>query len=343
MAERICLLTRGSHDYGMGHLHRCCWMLEALRDSGRDLHLQVCCQSGEEAHALLSSRGIHASYADWLSMQHPLPECDLLLVDWLNCPVGFLYQCARSARRTMLLDDYGPETTQADVCLRSLLADIAPAHGREGRAEVYSGITYLQLSPELLRIRYGAEASQQAMATELSRPIERTPGPVHSIMLSFGGTPRLPQTEFALKLLRELEFAGRVIVKPAHPLTVIPAGLDVELHEDVEHFHELLSACDMCIIGGGLTLYEASFLGVPSLVLPVVDHQLATARKLNAAGCCLIGGKTDELNHNLAAGRLMELIGGANLRGRMTHNSTRLIDGFGLQRTLEIMFRLLGS
>ena len=316
-------------------------MHQALAACGRELELSVCCQSGTEAHAFLSGQGIHAAYADWLSMEHSLPECDLLLVDWLDSPAEFLFNCARVARRSMLLDDYGPATESADVVVRSLLSEIAPAHGRIGRAEVHSGITYLQLSPEIFRLRYGAQASLQAMSTELVDRVESTPGPVRSIMLSFGGTPRLLETQFALNLLAEQGYSGRVLVKPAPDELQLPDGLDIELHPDTDGFHELLSACDMCIVSGGLTLYEAVFLGIPPLVLPLVPHQLDTARKLNAAGCCIIGSRPDELDHNLAAGRLMELLGGNHLRGRLIHNGMRLIDGGGLQRTLDILLGLL--
>ncbi|MEZ5339484.1 MAG: hypothetical protein R3F46_14640 [bacterium] len=341
MTMRICLLTRGGHEFGMGHLHRTVWMHQALSACGRELELSVCCQTGQEAQAYLSSRGIQAEYADWLSMEHSLPECELLLVDWLDSPADFLSRCAGSARRSLLLDDYGPATESADVVVRSLLSEIAPAHGRVGRAEVYSGITYLQLSPEIFRLRYGAQASLRAMSTELVDPVESTPGPVRSIMLSFGGTPRLMETQFALKLLAEQGFGGLVLVKPAPEGLQLPDGLDVELHPDTADFHELLSASDMCIVSGGLTLYESVFLGIPPLVLPLVPHQLDTARKLNAAGCCIIGSRPDELNHNLAAGRLMELLGGNHLRGRLIHNGMRLIDGGGLQRTLDILLGLL--
>lgn len=343
MGQQITILTRGSHDFGMGHLHRSLWMREVLLGCGRDLSVHLCCLPGARAEEYFAERGVKVHVEDWLSRPQYLPEADLLLIDWLDGTPGSVARLRPRFPRIMLLDDYGPATAEADLVVRCLLSSIASSRLREGRAEVCSGIQYLQLAPSILKIRYGAQASLHALEASLVDASERLPGPVHSIMLSFGGTPRPLQTGFMLGILAEMEFAGRIIVKPADLDMPIPSGLDVECHADARDFHTLLSACDACVVGGGLTLYEALFLGVAPMVLPVVDHQLETARKLNAAGCCLIGGKAGELNPNLATGRLLELLGGPSQRGRLIHNGMRLVDGRGIYRTLDVLLKLLDS
>jgi spore coat polysaccharide biosynthesis predicted glycosyltransferase SpsG len=318
-------------------------MREALLGSGREPDIKLCCLPGEEAEAYYSEHGVEVLVDDWLGRPLELPEADLLLIDWLDSSPGSMTKLRSRFPRIALLDDYGSASAEADLVVRCLLSSIASSHLREGRAEVCSGIMYLQLAPSILKLRYGAQASLHALEASLVDATERQPGPLHSIMLSFGGTPRPVQTGFILGILAEMEFTGRIIVKPADLDMPLPSGLDVECHADAQGFHSLLSACDACVVGGGLTLYEAVFLGVAPMVLPIVEHQLDTARKLNAAGCCLIGGKTGELNHNLATGRLMELLGGPSQRGRLVHNGMRLIDGKGIYRTLDLLLNLLDS
>ncbi len=341
MSHRICLLSRGSHEQGMGHLHRSMWLREVLLGCGRNLQVEICCLSSAEAQAYFDGNQLSVNFGDWQSTAARLPACDLCVVDWLDSPSGFVDQLRASCRLVALLDDYGPATAEADLVIRSLLSDIAPSHGKVGRAKVLCGIQYLQLSPSIVRLRYGATASRQAMEAELVEDSEREAGPVRSIMLSFGGTAHIEQSQFVMNVLRELEYGGRVLVKPAHDQLRVPPGLDVELHPSAKNFHELLSACDLCVIGGGLTLYEAVFLGVPPVVLPIVPHQLRTARKLSAAGCCIVGSLTGDLNHNMLMGRLMELLGGVLQRTRLIHNGMRLVDGRGIYRTLDALLALL--
>ena len=341
MMQRISILTRGSHSFGMGHMHRSLWLREALQGCGRKFEISVHCLPDPEAQDYYRGRSAEVHFADWLVSPESLPEADLRIVDWLDSPVGYIEQLRQSSSRIMLLDDHGPATGEADLVVRSLLSPIASGRGVIGRALVLSGIQYVQLAPAIMKLRYGAAASLYALETSLVEATEREPGPLRCIMLSFGGSPRPKPTEFVLKVLAELKFKGRVIVKPAIPEMSIPADLDVELHEDAGQFHELLSTCDACVIGGGLTLYEALFLGVPPLVMPVVEHQYQTARKLNAAGCCLIGSKAGELSHNQLAGRLLELLGSPIHRGRLIHNGMRLVDGRGIFRTLDALLELL--
>jgi len=343
MGQRISILTRGSHDFGMGHLHRSLWMCEALLGCGRELEISLHCLPGPEAQAHFARYSASVEFSDWLEDPAALPKTDLRIVDWLDSPAGFVEQLRASSARIMLLDDYGPASGEADLVVRSLLCDIGSMRGMQGRAEVLSGIQYLQLALSILRLRYGAVASLRAMEASMEEATEHEPGPLRCIMLNFGGTPRPQLSEFVLGVLAELKFAGRVLVKPASSHMAIPAGLDVELHEDTSHFHELLSACDACVVGGGLTLYEALFLGVAPLVLPLVEHQYLTAQKLQAAGCCMIGGRPGELDHNQLAGRVLELLGEPSHRGRLIHNGMRLVDGRGIFRTLDALLALLDS
>jgi len=191
-----------------------------------------------------------------------------------------------------------------------------------------------------------AQATTRAMATELSAP--SPPAPVRAVLVSFGGSPRPDLIALALGSLAEPGFDGRVLVMPAPDALPDTRGLDVELIPSGSVFHERLAAVDMAILGGGLSLYEAAFLGVPSVAVPVDSvvpgyerHQLEAAGRLAEAGCCLNVGLASGVSSAQVAGAVATLLASAGIRGKLGAAGMRLLDGHGLMRTTAAILDLL--
>jgi RimJ/RimL family protein N-acetyltransferase len=62
---------------------------------------------------------------------------------------------------------------------------------------------------------------------------------------------------------------------------------DCQLHLDTSQMVGLMDAADLLIGCGGMTSWEACCLGLPSVIVPVVDNQLPAARTLKAGGASL--------------------------------------------------------
>jgi len=137
---------------------------------------------------------------------------------------------------------------------------------------------------------------------------------------------------------------------PAPDEPAIATALDLECIPARADFHEILAATDLAILAGGLTLYETAFLGVPAVALPHRSgipghemHQLDTARKLEAAGCCVTPGMAEDVTADELADVLQPLIADAAARARLSGAGTQLIDGQGLQRTVGLILDALDS
>jgi UDP-2,4-diacetamido-2,4,6-trideoxy-beta-L-altropyranose hydrolase len=117
--------------------------------------------------------------------------------------------------------------------------------------------------------------------------------------------------------------------------------LDIEWLPAGPEFHALLSAVDVAILAGGLSLYEAAFLGVPAMCIALREHQFATGLKLEAAGTCRLGGMLEQLSPAELAPKLATLIHSSDLRGLMSAKGMALFDGQGLRRTAEAILSLL--
>jgi spore coat polysaccharide biosynthesis predicted glycosyltransferase SpsG len=351
---KIAFLTRGDIDWGLGHLHRLSWMLRDLRGSGvPELTWRIFCLDSPPARAF----HWHAGEAVTFTLTPVQDACawraDLAVVDWLDSQPDDVSALALSGARVALLDDYGPAQALAHLVINALLSPLTGADYTVAQTRVLCGAPYVQFPQEVYQLRGEASATVKAAEHMLATPLlRRISGmeqePAQAVLVSFGGQAVTPAVALAVETLSLARYTGKVIVIPAPSMgsREIPAAgvdcmLDIEWHPAGPDFHLLLAASDLAILAGGLSLYEAAFLGVPAICVGLNDHQLATARKLEAAGVCRLGGKLGSLTPAELAPRLGSLLRSSDLRWRMSGKGMALFDGLGLKRTMEAIIALL--
>jgi UDP:flavonoid glycosyltransferase YjiC (YdhE family) len=275
---------------------------------------------------------------DWLGdadlgLLAPVSD-DVVSVDWLDSDTDQVAALSERCAAVALLDDYGPAAETARLVVNALLSPLAPGERSTNAGRIVSGARWLQLPPEATKLRSVTIPTLRALETELASPLPSEPGPVRMVLLNFGGQPRPELTALALDALRISGYTGKVSVAPSAAVGD-SRGLEVDWHPSGPEFHSLLAASDLAICAGGLTLYEAAFLGVPAICIPLVEHQADTARKIEAAGACLDAGRPEGLSAESLSRIVAGLIASWNLRGGMAAAGMRLTDGRGLQRTAE--------
>lgn len=337
----IHLVCRGGAGFGSGHLHRVSWLAQALRESrSPPPELKVHCVDSAVARAFWQALGLPVSWLASASLDHLELDLDsLVCVDWLDSSPAEAGRLAGRCKALVLLDDYGPAQAVARLVINALLSPLAGAETQRGAARVLSGAQWLQLPPEATKLRNVAIPTSAALGTELTAPTAFAAQPVRMLLVNFGGEGQAKPVGLALDALAQAGFDGKVVVIPA-PQTRDDCGLDVDWHPAGPEFHSLLAAADMAICAGGLALYEAAYLGIPAICLPLVEHQLASAVKLEAAGCCLNTGLLDALQAGTLARVASKLIAAPYMRARMTAAGLKLLDGKGLARTADAILGL---
>jgi hypothetical protein len=105
-----------------------------------------------------------------------------------------------------------------------------------------------------------------------------------------------------------------------------------------------LRACDVAIVAGGVTLYEACALGTPVIAVPVVAAQEATIRAFGRENAVLHAGVVRPRGTNRVARMVVrhveDVLGNPAAARRRTATARRLVDGLGARRVADALERL---
>jgi len=93
-----------------------------------------------------------------------------------------------------------------------------------------------------------------------------------------------------------------------------------------------MAKADLAISAGGITLYELACLGVPSLVVSIVPHQMFTAKTFEEKGAAKSLGMDPSVSEFESA--LSSLMKDVSARKTMAQKAQRIVDGKGLERVL---------
>jgi spore coat polysaccharide biosynthesis predicted glycosyltransferase SpsG len=100
-----------------------------------------------------------------------------------------------------------------------------------------------------------------------------------------------------------------------------------------------LAACDVAVVGGGVSLYEACARGVAAVGVPVVVPQRPTVRGFVAAGAAL-GDASAAPDAERVARDVVRLLRQPALRTALAGQGRKLVDGRGAGRVAEAIRRL---
>lgn len=267
---------------GLGHLTRCRALAYALRDLD-----QRCVMVGpDQTHAKPKD---HEIFEEWI----PVP-------DWpsASADANQLIELARYHQADWLvLDDYridesyqlsvratGIKWLQFDGAAdKPLWADIVVNANPAVRAEDYTSVLRNQDAHLLLGPCYAV------LRPEFSTVQHRDPGrSIEQVLVTFGGGDDLGAIAFVLSTLLPVLPAGLrflVISGANNPnnaqikdwIQAHGCGR-VTLHIDPEQVAPLFAACDLAVMAGGTSTYEAACTGLPMLLMTIANNQISQSK-----------------------------------------------------------------
>lgn len=172
---------------------------------------------------------------------------------------------------------------------------------------------------------------------------------VRTILVSFGGGNDQGAVLLTLKALfdrtaQNIRFA--VMSGSRNPnIPAIRAWIDehagdrVTLHVEPKDIAGLFASCDLAILGGGISIYEAAACGLPMVVTALADNQLRQCDAWEKLGAAIFLGRVSDLTSELLGDRVAGLIADRPRRAQMTRVGRSAVDGQGARRLADHLLK----
>ncbi len=323
MAPVILLAPDCGPDVGLGHLERALALADALQGNAEPVI--VTGPDGPEGDRVRARGHLHRAGDDaW-------PDRALAAADAVGAVVAVLdgYESSlttqarlRRGRRLVLVDD----TNGSSDC--DLLVNPAPGAQTllrpDGAGEVLAGASYALLADAYLEARS-----------------ERERGGVdpQSVAVVTGGATLGDLQPQLLRALRQAipDATLHVVVGPRGSEPEAAAGLVV--HSSPPTLAGLLAMCAMYVGSAGGSAVQAACVGLPAVVIPMVDNQAQQAAALAAAGCAValpMGADPTKIAEPARA-----IAGDQTRREAMSAAGRELVDGRGAERVAQAILELV--
>lgn len=258
---------------------------------------------------------------------------DWIVVDGYGFEHAYFEQMIAARGRVLVLDDCGrTHLSGVDLVLnQNLHADAGLYPGLHPETKLLAGVEHVLLRQDFLTAERGA--------TDI-------PARAKNILITVGGGDPDNLSGRIVDVLAELPLPGvqvRVLVGAASPhfkavaasagSSAIPVEVLAEVNDMPAHYRW----ADLAITGGGSTLWELAYIGVPALTFVLADNQEASSLRLDQLGTVRCLGRPAKLCNEDLAIAVTDLVTNVDLRRRMIATGRQLIDGRGSQRVIRAM------
>jgi spore coat polysaccharide biosynthesis predicted glycosyltransferase SpsG len=324
---RCAISIEASHERGMGHCYRGLHLATALRGEGDDVFFIV--NDDERSKEILRQAGFRAevvsSYTDdmdWeneiIRMHHP----DWWINDRLATTAKHAQKIVAAGMNLATFDDHGEGAKYA----RYNFLAMDPCPGAEEPNALY-GAEYIVLNPEIEKYRNRIYA--------LNDPFK--------VLVTLGGSDTYGLTPKVVRSLKRVpnDLNIGVAVGPHFrnqtELNVAITGMppSLRVHRSVSDLISLMTATDIVICGGGVTLFEAAALGIPALTIANEAHEIHVAQWFERNGFGFYTGFRNDYEESRLLTKLTELVASRALLSEMSTIGKRLVDLDGLQRIVN--------
>jgi UDP-2,4-diacetamido-2,4,6-trideoxy-beta-L-altropyranose hydrolase len=290
---------------------------EAVQARQHRLHLIEATTEEEDA----------AATSAWVSREAP----DWLVIDHYGLGERWEREVGRNARRILAFDDL---PTRRHECHILVDQNAAPPDAER----------YGPLLPQSCRLLAGPRYAVLRREFHPLRAAARPREAFRRALVFFGGVDATNHTEQAIAAFQDPRLAGiqvDVVIGAANPLREQlrqrHAGRPLlRLMDSSADFAQRMVEADLAIGAGGTTLWERACLGLPSVVVPVVDNQDYSARFAADAGAALLLPR-EGFSPAVLADALVRLRQSPDALRGMSEKAFALTDGRGGARVAAAM------
>jgi spore coat polysaccharide biosynthesis predicted glycosyltransferase SpsG/CMP-N-acetylneuraminic acid synthetase len=339
----LALRCDGSRDMGMGHIMRLLNIAEHLYQqdkAGWVMRFFVGSDHLEGAR-LLTQRGFDVDIVRQHDLSHWVQRLEafkpmVIINDLPFVPAQYIDQLRNlPAKSLTLVDsvaDIEPGSAHLDTVISLLDEELSLPHDH-----YYHGLSFTPFHPSVTSRLEG-------------RTLRRVPPQQLRVLVAFGsGDPaRLTQpTLVGLAETQEHWQLATILVQPDQqdPLfweTARRLRCPVEvINAPSTRLGELLDQSDLALVSGGTTVYEASILGLPTIVLCQNQREFTRMQQFERLGSILLLGMGTQVTQAQLVRALRRVATDASLWQRMSVAGQQISDGRGIERITQVIHELL--
>jgi UDP-2,4-diacetamido-2,4,6-trideoxy-beta-L-altropyranose hydrolase len=339
---RVAFRADASRWIGHGHVMRCLALADALHDSGAVCRFFCLAEEGNllgeiraRGHEVVSVDAMQADDgAEWVTTGIENWRPHWLVVDHYALDARWESRMAASTDHIVVIDDLVNRDHACALLVDQTFGRDAMAYRSRvpGHCRVLAGAEYALLRPAFALLR------QESLA------LRRTPS-LHHILVSVGGVDaddaagRVLHALASVVLPSDLTISVALTSAAPHLLALRARAARMphrtKIVVDAPDMPRLLMSADLAIGAGGTSSWERCCLGIPTIVLALVENQRGVAKALHDAGAALWIEDMAALDTRLSAA-LRDLASPAALSA-MSLFASQVTDGRGAARVIAAM------
>lgn len=239
----------------------------------------------------------------------------------------FLLQIRDSnLKQLVCIDELGNRRLDADIIINPMIDKCFWKYDTE--AKLYCGMEYLVLSMELQNFR--------------KRTKDIGAG-INKVTVSMGGvdvgntTIRLAKWLPLLDDKLEINFVlGGAYQKEEELEKLIEDNDRIKMFHNISYLSSLFFESDLVFCAGGNTLHELAVIGVPTIVIPSMPHEVRNGKAFERAGFSFCGSIAGRFSYQELVS-LYNKIKTKQVRERMREAGKKMADGRGYERIYKIL------
>lgn len=328
MTKHVVIRCDASAEGGIGHVARAVSVALAARSAGWTARLAGDV-STDLARAMVADAGIEVVPApDDLYELAVAQEAAVVHVDHYGIGTDALAQVRAAGAVLSSMEDGVFGRRPADLVIDSAIGaevpgSISMTRPDDGSRVVLRGIDYAPMRPEVLAVR--AECAHVG-----------TPSDGVGVLVVLGGTDAAGASSTLAAICRGAAgVAGVTVIAPPERWEAIRAAAgDVEIVAPGPEFLRRAARADLVVSAAGTTMWELACIGVPSLMVAVVENQVAGYAAAIERGIARGLGTLDEVRAEPARARRLIEEAAAQLRAGRSWSATgmHVVDGRGAER-----------
>ncbi|MFH1772643.1 MAG: glycosyltransferase [Candidatus Omnitrophota bacterium] len=303
---KVFLITEGSIGIGFGHITRCISLYDAFLEQGASVELIVNC----DRYALSLIQGRDCDIFNWNKDRKRIFDlvkgADIVIVDSYIADEAFYRQVSKNVDMLISIDDYNRLRIPRGYVVSPTIYASKLNYPKDNRLTYLLGRDYIILRKEFWDI-----------------PNKEISPNCKNILVTLGGMDH----SFLIKGISS--FFERKI--KCNVLTVNPLKNKLSCKEMLS----IMLKADVCISGGGQTLYELARVGAPTIGICLADNQKMNLEAFKKSGFIEYAGSGLEPDLINKIERSFNKITAYSERKKRSAIGQNLVDGLGARRIVN--------